>query len=363
MAVEYRQALRGVAPYKPARSLESVRREYGLTEIIKLAGNENSHGASPLVLEALANFNAELARYPDMHCTALREQLAEKLGVEQEQLVFGNGSFELISLIAQTFFNPGDEAVIPVPSFGWYTTAVTQAGGKPVLVALDNHTVDLNAALAAVTDRTRAVCLVNPNNPTGTYFTRAQLDTFLGALREDILVVLDEAYIDFVYGEDFPDGLDVIREHGNAVTLRTFSKVYGLASLRIGYAAAQHSIIDAISRAKQPLNVNGAAQAAAAAALRDRGHYDHVVSANAAGRELYYSTLGAWNIPYIPTQCNFIMFDTGRDSAEMELQYLKRGVLVRAGAEFGMPTWLRVTIGTERENRKVLSILRELLKL
>ncbi|MDR2665687.1 MAG: histidinol-phosphate transaminase [Oscillospiraceae bacterium] len=363
MAVEYRQALRGVTPYKPARSLESVRREYGLEEIIKLAGNENSHGASPLVARALAEFNSELTRYPDMHCTALRSALAEKLGLGHEQLVFGNGSFELISLVAQTFLAPGDEAIIPAPSFGWYTVAITQAGGVPVHVALDDHCVDLGAVLAAVTDRTRAVCLVNPNNPTGTYFTRARLDAFLGALREDILVILDEAYIDFVYGEDFPDGLDVIRSHGNAVALRTFSKVYGLASLRIGYAAAQPGIIDAISRAKQPLNVNGAAQAAAVAALRDSGHYDHVVGENARGRQLYYRSLGEWGIPYIPTQGNFIMFDTGRDSAQLELEYLKRGVLIRRGAEFGMPTWLRVTIGTERENLKVLSILRELLNL
>ncbi|MDR1642090.1 MAG: histidinol-phosphate transaminase [Clostridiales bacterium] len=363
MAVPYREALKEIAPFAPARSLESARREFNISKFIKLSGNENNHGVSEKAIAALRNFEPELARYPDPYCTILRERLAERLNVEKEQLLFGNGSFELISLTALTYLNPGDEAVIPSPSFGWYKTSVTQAGGVPVTVPLKSHRIDLDALLEAVTPKTRLVCLVNPNNPTGTYFTRSEFEPFLEKLPSDKLVVLDEAYVDFVDGDDFPDGIDFARYHDNVVSLRTFSKVYSLASARIGYAYGHPSIIDALSREKLPINVNGAAQAAAVGALSDQEHYDYVVSANAAGRKLYYETLGRWKIECIPTHCNFIMFNTLRDSAEIELEYLKRGVLVRKGTEFGMPTWLRVTIGTEEENKKALAILGEILGL
>jgi histidinol-phosphate aminotransferase len=363
MAVPYREALNAITPFKPARSLESVRREHHIEEFIKLSGNENTHGISEKAIEALRAFEPSLPRYPDTYCTVLREHLSERLGVEPEQLLFANGSFELISLVALTYLNPGEEAVIPSPSFGWYKTSVTQAGGAPVAVPLKRHTIDLDALLAAVTPKTKLVCLVNPNNPTGTYFTKSQFEPFLKKLRSGVLVALDEAYIDFVDGADFPDGIEYARKYDNVVTLRTFSKVYGLASARLGYAYGHPSIIGALAREKLPINVNGAAQAMALGALSDKRYYDHVVSANAKGRKLYYETLGKWGIEYIPTHCNFIMFDTARDSEEVELEYLKRGVLVRKGAEFGMPTWLRVTIGTEKENRKVLAILGELLGL
>ncbi|MDR2357896.1 MAG: histidinol-phosphate transaminase [Oscillospiraceae bacterium] len=361
MSVKFRDALRAINPYKPARSLEAVKREFGLTEVVKLAGNENNHGVSPKASLAFCELQTELTRYPDMYCTLLRDALAARLGVGEDELVFGNGSFELISLIAQTFLEPGGETVIPSPSFGWYKLASIAAGAAPVVVPLVSHAVDLGAVLSAVTDRTRVVWLCNPNNPTGTYFTRTQLREFLDRLPGDVLVALDEAYIDFAYADDFPDGAKLFREYDNVVSLRTFSKVYGLASLRIGYAVANTAITDAINRARQPINVNAAAQAAAAAALSDAEYYSQVTAANARGRELYCETLPQWGVPYIPTQCNFIMLDTGRDSAAMELEFLKRGVLIRGGYEFGMPTWLRVTIGTDDENRKVLAILRELL--
>ncbi|MDR1590184.1 MAG: histidinol-phosphate transaminase [Oscillospiraceae bacterium] len=363
MPVKYRDALRAIDPYKPARSLESVKRELGLTEIIKLAGNENNHGVSPEAARAFAELRPSLTRYPDMNCTILREALTARLGVNGDELIFGNGSFELISLIAQTFLEPGDETVIPWPSFGWYKLASIAVGAVPVTVPLTSHTIDLDAVLSAVTDRTRVVWLCNPNNPTGTYFTLSQLRAFLDRLPGGTLAALDEAYIDFAHADDFPDGASLFREYDNVISLRTFSKVYGLASLRIGYAIAGTPVIDAINRARQPINVNAAAQAAAAGALSDDAYYARVVAANARGRELYYETLTRWSVPYIPTQGNFIMLDTGRDSAAAVLEFLKRGVMIRGGTEFGMPTWLRITIGSDAENRKVLDILRELLGL
>jgi histidinol-phosphate aminotransferase len=362
MAVRQRKVLDEIVSYKPAKSLESVRRELGLSEIIKLAGNENNHGCSPYVTKALTEFFGELTLYPDMYGTQLREELAARLGVKENELVFGNGSFELLSLVAQAFLEEGREAVIPAPSFGWYRNATVTSGATPVTVPLgDDYAVDLNKVFEKVNDRTAVVWLCNPNNPTGAYFTAKQLANFLRVLPSSVLVVLDEAYIDFVYGEDPPRATELIYEYPNVISLRTFSKVYGLASLRIGYGIADASVIDSLERVRLPINTNAAAQTAALAALRDDEHYRYVVEANAAGRELYYKTLEKWDVAYIPTQCNFIMLDTGRDSAETVNEYLKNGIMLRGGAEFGMPTWLRITIGTERENKKVLDILGKIL--
>jgi histidinol-phosphate aminotransferase len=361
MAVPYRAALQSIETYKPARSLESVRRELGISEFIKLSGNENNHGHSPRVDEALGRFLPEISRYPDSNCSKLRDALSEKLGIKGGQLLFANGSFELISIAAQTYLGQNDEAIIPSPSFGWYTRAATAAGATPVHVPLKEHTVDLDAVLAAATDKTRVVFLCNPNNPTGTRVTKTKLSAFLEKLPSDVLVAIDEAYIDFTCGEDSPDGLDIIKEYDNVATFRTFSKAYGLASLRIGYAAAQPAVIEAMSKAKLPINVNAAAQSAALAALSDDGFYSRVIEENDKGRRQYYEALDELGAPYIPTQCNFIMFDTGVDSAEAVQEYLKRGILVRGGAEFGFPTWLRVTIGKQEENEKALEVLREII--
>jgi len=364
MAVAHRKVLDGIPSYQPAKTLESVRRELGLTEIIKLSGNENNHGCSPDAAKAIGDLQSALTltRYPDTYGTLLREELASRLGVKEREIVFGNGSFELITIIAQAFLEPGLEAVIPKPSFGWYANATTTAGAAPVFAPLsENHAVDLDAILERVNERTGVVWLCNPNNPTGAYFTAAELESFLRKLPSRILVVLDEAYIDFVYGENPPVAADLIHRYQNVISLRTFSKVYGLASLRIGYALADESIVDVLERVKLPINTNAAAQAAALAALKDDQFYRYVISANAAGRELYYETLKRWGVAYIPTQTNFIMLDTGLDSTQIVQEYLKEGAMIRAGAEFGLPTWLRITIGTERENKKVLEILGRLL--
>jgi histidinol-phosphate aminotransferase len=356
MPVSYKKALDSLSPYRAARSLESVKREFGIENIVKLAGNENVYGYSPKVTEAILGMQNEISFYPDTEIARLRDALTRKLGIGRDELLFGSGSFELLTFAATAFLEAGTEAVIPKPSFGWYYIATTAQNAVPVTVPLKNHKVDLDTAAGRINRNTRLVWLCNPNNPTGTYVTGAELDAFIKKVPESVLVLLDEAYIDFA-PDDAPRSIDLIRRHKNVVTLRTFSKVYGLASLRIGYAAGNPYIIEKLARVRAPVNVNTVAQAAALAALGDEGFYDYVIRKNKQGKELYYAELDRLGIEYIPTAGNFIMFNTGRDSSDAEYEYIKRGILVRRGSEFDMPTWIRVTIGTEEQNRKVLKIL------
>lgn len=354
--VVYKKALDGVKPFKAARSLESARREFGLSEVLKLAGNENMYGPSPKALAVLARVQNEVSYYPDTGVTGLRSALAAKLGVAEDELLFGNGSFECLSFAALAVLEAGSEAVIPSPSFGWYTICARAENAAPVFVPLRRHKVDLDATLRAITANTRLIWLCNPNNPTGSYFTAAELDAFLLRVPPSILVVLDEAYINFAPA-DAPDTLSLFRQHTNIISLRTFSKIYGLAGLRIGYAVGNRALIEVISRVRAPVNINTLAQEAARAALDDEDFYRYVLAENAKGRELYYAELTRLGIEYIPTAGNFIMFNTGRAAGEIELEFIKRGILVRNGAEFGMPSWIRVTIGAEAQNRRVLSVL------
>ncbi|MDR1230929.1 MAG: histidinol-phosphate transaminase [Spirochaetaceae bacterium] len=359
MPVSYRKALDNLLPYKAARSLESVKREFGVQDVIKLAANENCHGFSPRVTEAVLAMQNEITFYPDTEVALLRDALVRKLGVAENELVFGNGSFELLTFAATAFLDAGTEAIMPKPSFGWYYIMTTVANAVPVIVPLKNHAVDLDAILGRITAKTRLIWLCNPNNPTGTYITGATLDAFIQEVPENVLILLDEAYIDFA-PEDTPRAIELIHRHNNIITLRTFSKVYGLASLRIGYAAGNAGLIEKLSRVRAPVNVNALAQTAALAALEDNDFYNDVVRKNREGRQLYYTALERLGLEYIPTACNFIMFNTKRDSGAIEYEYTKRGVLVRSGAEFDMPSWIRVTIGTEAQNRKVLEILEEI---
>ena len=355
----YKTVLDGIAPFKPARSLESAKREFGFTTILKLAGNENLHGTSPRVIEALERSYGELAYYPDTGAARLRDALAHKLNLAPDELLFGNGSFELISIAALAALEDGAEALIPQPSFGWYGIASQAENAVPVFVPLKDHRLDLDGTLERLTGRTRLIWLCNPNNPTGTYVTAAELDAFLAQVPPEVLIILDEAYIDFA-PPDAPDALSLIHRCRNLLSFRTFSKAYGLASLRLGYAFGDAALIQTLSRVRSPVNVNALAQTAALAALEDDAFYRHVLAENERGRTLYYAELARLGLRYLPTACNFIMFDTGRDAAQAELAFLKQGILVRNGAEFGMPTWLRVTIGTEEHNRRVIALLESL---
>ena len=357
-----RESLKQINNYIAAKTIESVKRELGVDKVIKLAGNENTNGYSPHVKEVIKNSLEDLSYYPDMNCTVLRDKLSKSHKVEQDQLIFGNGSFELISIVAQTFLEQGDESLMIEPSFGWYKNVTWQQDATLISVPLRDFKVDLKLVKENITDRTKVIWLCNPNNPTGTIVTEPELKEFLSELRPDILLVLDEAYVDFVTEKGFPNSVQLLKEYNNIIILRTFSKAYGLASFRIGYGIASNEVISYLNKVRLPINTNTLAQVAAAASLEDEVFYQYVLQNNRNGLELYYKTLQELGLEYVRSNCNFILFNTGLDGEFVAKEYYRRGIIIRAGKEFGLPTWVRISIGTYNENILVLDVLKEIVE-
>ena len=349
--------------YHPGKPIEDVERELGITGIIKLASNENPLGPSPRAVEAMQKLVAKMHVYPDANCHALRQAVAQKFDLSPESLVFGNGSDDVIHLLGITFLTPGDEVIQSDPSFVRYESAATLNNAKLHLVPLTpdwNH--DADALIARINDRTRMIFLANPNNPTGTFLGRKAVAKIVNAAPERALVVLDEAYYEYAMNDpDFPDGLQYVRDGRNVVVLRTFSKAYGLAGLRIGFGAMRPEIAEWLNRSREPFNVNYMAQAAAAAALGDTEHIAGTLRVNETGKREFYAAFAKLGLPYTPTYGNFVWFDLKRDSREVFHALLKEGVITRTGDIFGAPTHLRVTIGTAAENAKFLTALEKVL--
>lgn len=359
--LKYREELDLIENYKPAKSLESVNRELELTKIIKLAGNENRLGSSKLAKEAVKNFVNELSFYPDFDITRLRERLAKEIKVSGEQLVFGNGSFELLSLIAKAFISKGEESIIPEITFGWYQSVTLQMGGKIEWVPLKEYKIDLDEIKTRINKNTRVIWICNPNNPIGTFIDETSLKNFLKEVPRDIIVVLDEAYYEFVDDSSYPDSVKLLEEYKNIIILRTFSKIYGLASLRLGYGIADPEFIGYLCKVKEPINVNMVAQVAALASLDDYKFKSKVFENNKKSKQLYYDELDKLNLEYIKTQGNFIMINAKLNGEFLVEEFLKRGIVIRNGVEFKMPNWVRISIGTYEENVKVLEVLKEII--
>jgi len=352
--------IRTLTPYPPGKPIEELERELGIRDSIKLASNENPLGPSPKAVAAIAAVLADLHRYPDGSAFYLKRRLAERLGVSEAELIVGNGSNEIIELAVRTFLRPGDEAVMADQAFVVYRLVVQSAGGSSRMVPLRDFTHDLEAIAATVTPRTRLVFLGNPNNPTGTIFRRAAWRAFLGRLPEHLLVVADEAYAEYVEDPEYPD---TIRERGDRVpvlSLRTFSKLYGLAGLRIGYGVAAAPVIDALDRIRQPFNVNALALAGARAALDDEEHVRRTLAANRAGMAFLVEAFRALGLAHVPSAANFVLVRVG-DGARVYEALLRRGVIVRPMAVYGFPEHVRVTVGTEAENARFVAALRAVL--
>lgn len=359
--LKHREALDSISSYKPLKSFEEIKKEFGLDNIIKLFANENNMGCSPLVQTAIEESIKDLAPYPDGYCTKLRAKLAEKYNLKKEQLIFGNGSFELLSLMAQAFINPGEESIIPEPSFGWYKVVTLAMDGVIVSIPLKNHEINLEDIKDKITSKTKVIWICNPNNPTGTIIAKDNLNKFLKETPTDVIIILDEAYFDFAYSRDYPDSVKLLDRHSNIIILRTFSKVYGLASLRIGYGIANPELINHLNKIRLPANVNAVAQVAALASLNDEEFRKACIENNRKGKEYFYKSFKELNLEYITTQANFIMVNVEKDSVTVFNEILKKGICVRAGTEFGMPTWLRVTIGRPEENELFVGKLKEVL--
>jgi histidinol-phosphate aminotransferase len=351
----------GIAPYEPGKPIEELERELGIHDAIKLASNENPLAPSDRVREAIAGALTTLNRYPDGSGFYLRQALAKKHGVSQEQVVLGNGSNELIELLVRTFLRPGDEAVVPHPSFVVYPMVVQAAGGIRVMVMLKDYRLDLDAMARAITPLTKLVFIANPNNPTATISTADEVDHFMSRVPDRTIVVFDEAYIEFALGPDFPDTLSFVKQGRKVVVLRTFSKATSLAGLRVGYGLADPDAIALMNRIRQPFNVNSLGQVAALAALEDDGHILECVRMIEAGRHFLYEEFKTLGLKYVPSRANFILVDVGRSAADIYQKLLHQGVIVRPMTPFGMETALRITVGTPEENRKLVKALQTVL--
>lgn len=352
-----------LSPYVPGKPVDELARELGLDPagIVKLASNENPMGPSPKALAAIQAALAELTRYPDGNGFALKSRLAARYGVAVEQVTLGNGSNDILELVARAYLAPGLNAVFSEHAFAVYPIATQAVGAEGRVVPAKDYGHDLEAMLAAIDGQTRVVFIANPNNPTGTWFGPAALADFLARVPESVLVVLDEAYIEYAEGGELPNGLDYLAAHPNLLVSRTFSKAYGLAALRVGYAISSPRIADVLNRVRQPFNVNSLAQAAACAALDDAEYLAESRRLNEAGMAQLQAGFAALGLSWIPSKGNFIAVDLARESTSVFQALLREGVIVRPVANYGMPTHLRISIGLPEENARFLEALARVL--
>ena len=350
-----------IRPYVPGKPMAELERELGLTSTVKLASNENPLGPSPKVLRSLRARLAEINRYPDGSAYELTRALAAKIDLAPEAILLGNGSNEVIDIAVRTFLRPGEEAVSAAGAFVVYQLAAQAAGGVNVVVPMRAHTHDLAAMAAAVTPRTRFVFVANPNNPTGTVVTEREVERFLAALPPGVIAVFDEAYFEYVSRRTFPDTLRRVRAGLPVFCLRTFSKAYGIAGLRIGYLAGPPEYVAEMNKVREPFNTNHLAQVAACAALADERHLRRVVRLNRRERERLAAALADLGLEVVPSEANFLLVGLHRDGGAVYQSLLRRGVIARPVANYGYPQYLRVTVGLPEENDRFLDSLREAL--
>jgi histidinol-phosphate aminotransferase len=358
MSLHVHPDIAALRPYVPGKPIEELQRELGLARVIKLASNENPLGPSPKALAVINDSAATLHRYPDGGAFRLREALADRWKVTSDHIILGNGSDEILGLLARTFLSPGDEAVMADQTFVIYKMEVMAAHGKAVTIPLKQWRHDLSAMADAITARTRLLFLCNPNNPTGTMVSAEEVARLLARVPEHVVVVFDEAYYEYVRRSDFPDSMTYVKQGRNAIVLRTFSKIYGLAGLRIGYGVTTPEISNLLNRVRPPFNANSIAQCAALAALNDDEHVANSRAVNQAGMEQVVNGLTALGFTPIPSEANFVYFDVGRDGRQVFDSLLRQGVIVRH-IEGRM---IRVTIGQAEDNHIFLGALARVLQ-
>jgi histidinol-phosphate aminotransferase len=358
--------LKGLHPYQPGKPVEELQREYGISNIIKLASNENPLGPSPLALDAIKQEFDELARYPDGNGFVLKQALSNKLNVSLPQITLGNGSNDILELIARAFATSENEIIFSQHAFAVYPLVTQAINAKAVVTAAKNWGHDLEAMANAITDKTRLIFVANPNNPTGTWLGGDELKSFIKGLPGHVIVVVDEAYFEYaidprMQADDYPDALQWLSEFPNLIVTRTFSKAYGLAALRVGYSVSHPGIADLLNRVRQPFNVNQLAIVAASAAINDSQHLDKAIQVNAAGMQQLVDGFDALGLDFIPSVGNFVSVDVGKDGASVYDALLHEGVIVRPVANYQMPQYLRVTVGLAQENERFLQALQKVL--
>ena len=359
----FKDFIQSVHPYEPGKPIKELEREMGLRHIIKMASNENPLGPSRKAVRAMRRAIQEVHYYPEGGCFYLVKRLSEELGVPENQFLVGNGSNEIIELLCRGFLSEGDQVISSETSFLVYPILTKICGAEFVQVPMKDMRYDLEAIVQAITDKTKLIFIANPNNPTGTYVTSQEVESFLSKVPKDVIVCFDEAYIDFVEARDFPHMLFHVKaDKPNVVILRTFSKAYGLAGLRVGYGIASTEIVSYLHRIRQPFNVNAIAQVAATAALEDRFFLWRTKRLVSTGRLFIEKRLVAMGLKTIPSQANFLLIDVARDADQVFQAFLKEGVIVRSMKAFGLPTYIRVTIGRRSQNAHFCRLLKKILK-
>lgn len=352
--------VRGLHPYQPGKPSDELERELGISNIVKLASNENPLGPSPMALEAIQKSLSDLTRYPDGNGFSLKRALSEKHGIATNQITLGNGSNDVLELITRAFAEPGREVIFSQYAFAVYPLATQSVNATSVVTPAKNWGHDLEAMLAAITEHTSIIFVANPNNPTGTALTREALCDFLNRVPERVIVVLDEAYIEYNQTGSFPDGLSLLSEFSNLVVTRTFSKAWGLAGLRVGYSVSNAEIADVLNRVRQPFNVNSLALAAATAALGDNEYLNKSIDLNRQGMQQLISSFDRLGYDYIPSFGNFVCYDTKASGVDVYQKMLQQGVIVRPVSNYGMERHLRISVGLPEENARFIEVLESL---
>ncbi|MBL1322035.1 MAG: histidinol-phosphate transaminase [Methylophaga sp.] len=346
-------------PYVPGKPIEELERELGISNIVKLASNENPLGPSAKVLSSIENAAKEVTRYPDGNGFVLKAALAEKYNLDTAQITLGNGSNDVLECVARAFVTPADEVMFSQYAFAVYPLVTQAIGAKEVIAPARDYGHDLSAMSTLISERTKLIFIANPNNPTGTYLEANELEAFIAQVPETTLVVLDEAYVE--YGEQQVNSIDWLEQYSNLIITRTFSKAYGLAGLRVGYALSHPEVADLLNRIRQPFNVNSIALAAATTALQDNDYIVKTTRSNDAGMKQLIAGFNELNLSYIPSKGNFITVDVQKNGDQVFTDLLQQGVIVRPVSNYGLPKHIRVSIGLQAENQRFLDALREVL--
>jgi len=356
-----RRGIIDLKPYIPGKPIEEVKRELGLKEVIKLASNETSVGPSPLAVEAIIKEAKNINLYPEESSRLLREKIAYKLNLNKEMIIVGNGADNIIRLVGMAFINEGDEVITGEITFPAYETITKIMGGKLILVKLKDFCFDLEKIAQRINEKTKIVLLCNPNNPTGTIVNREEVASFIEKVPQDMIVVFDEAYYDYVEDKNYPDSLSYVLEGKNLIILRTFSKIAGIAGVRVGYGIAKPELIRYLRQVASPFPANRLAQVAAAASLDDKKHYKKVLKSNQEGKKYLYKELKKLDLFYLPTEANFIFIDLKENTEVIFEKLLRKGIIIRPGKTWGCPNFIRVTIGSAYENQRFVQALKEVL--
>lgn len=356
-----RKELAKLKPYIPGKPIEDVKKEYGLDRVVKLASNENPLGVSMLVKTFLKDELDNIHRYPDGACTALKSDLAQVLKIREEMLLFGNGSDGLLKVLAEAFIEPGDEIIISDPTFVEYIFVSNMMGASLKKVKMNPYHQDLNKIAEAISEKTKMIFLTSPHNPAGTIIRDKELKSFMDRIPGDIIVVLDEAYFEYVQSDEYPDSIKYINDGYPIISFRTFSKAYALAGLRIGYAIAEPEVIALLAKVRDPFNVNRLAQKAAQIALKDKDFLKKTIEVNENGKKYLYQELEKRGIEYVPTEANFILINMKYDSMELFEKLLKMGVIIRPGKPLGYPEHIRLSIGLAEENKLFINSIDKVL--